>query len=175
MIALAALAACGTDGPDPRLKFRVARSELTLGEVWWNTAEIPVAPLSLLNLSEQSLLVTPLRYDGPGAGPLVWRDYADFTEVRPGESTTIFVTLAPDGTGWATGAGAADLVVEVGIAWNDPSDFDLAPEWFHEDLTVPVTYALDCDLDGDGDEAAFCGGPDCDDDGVAVTGEPGCP
>jgi hypothetical protein len=174
VIALA-LASCGAQGPAPKLAYRVARTEIDLGDTWWTTPEIPAVPLSILNLSEQTLLVTPLRFDGEGAGPLTWRDFLDYTEVRPGDSASVWLTLAADGTGWRSGAGAAELVVEVGVAWNDPADFDVAPQWFGDELVVPVSYTIDCDLDDDGLDAAFCGGDDCDDAGGGLdTGSGPC-
>jgi hypothetical protein len=171
MIALLFLACADSSAPD--LAFRVARSELDLGRAEWSTIELPSADLSILNLSEQTLLVTPLGFDGDGAGALVWREFADYTEVFAGDTVTLIVTLSSDPDDWVGGVFSSTLRVEVGAAWNDPSDFDLELQWIEERLTIPVSYELDCDLDDDGVDAPACGGADCDDDPLVISGT--CP
>lgn len=155
------------DESAPDLAFRVARPELDLGRVEWSALELPTDALSILNLSEQELLITPLGFEGDGADALVWRDFADFTPVFPGDTLDLTVTLATEG--WVGGAFAPTLRVNVGAAWNDPSDFDLELQWIEQDLEIPVSYELDCDLDDDGQDAPACGGTDCDDDPALAT------
>ena len=151
-------------GPEPDLVYEVARLELDLGQVAWTVPSVPVDTLSILNLSSQALLITPLALEGEGSEVLSW-SFSDYTEVLPGYSASIPIRPVEDRTLWSSGQFDAELLVEVGAAWNDPSDFDVAPVWFEDQVRATVTVTLRCDVDGDGIEAAACGGSDCDDGG----------
>lgn len=151
-----------TKAEEPVLTYLVARPELDLRRTEWTTPDedVPVDTLSILNLGEQAILVTPIRLEGEGAEMVQWRDFLDFTEVRAGDSVSVPVTLVPERQAWSTGSWTVQLEAVIGAVWNDPSDFDLELVWFEDQVVVPVTFELDCDLDDDGLDAVACGGPD---------------
>lgn len=159
---------------DPEIVYRVARDEIVIGSAAWDIYPLPTGSLSILNLSEQTLLITPLSLDGEGGELLGWSEFPDYTEVRPSDSISILVSPVEDRTLWTSGSFSPVLTVEVGAAWNDPSDFAQAPEWFEDRLEVPVLFSLDCDLDDDGEESAACGGSDCEAGRLDIDPGPGC-
>ncbi|NOY27279.1 MAG: hypothetical protein GXP62_15535 [Oligoflexia bacterium] len=69
---------------------------------------------------------------------------------------------------WVPGSYEPTIDIELGTFWDDPRTWGQDAEWNTETVTVPVTFSLVCDIDGDGSLAEACGGSDCNDEDASI-------
>lgn len=111
----------------------------------------------------------------PGANFLELRSMSSITEIPIRESRTMEVRFAPplneDRTRWATGEYTAELTFTIaGIGLVDATTLEVDRRTRTlVDEVVPITFSINCDLDGDGYDAPACSGRDCNDSLKAVS------
>ena len=137
-------------------QYVVSLGSLELGSGRYDQDEFPSATFSILSQDSRTLYVTPTGFTGDGAGYLA-QDLENFTELSLGDSVDIKVAVVTDVLLWDSGTFNASMNLEIGADAEDGSALET------EDQSVPITFTLMCDLDGDGAEADTTGGPDCDD------------
>lgn len=157
----------------PEIAYELAREALALGEASYQDVP-PSAALSILNIGDADLVVTAKDVSGEGSDLLELPLDADFLTLATGTSVSIEVTLSKDASNWTTRNDfTSELILEIGSFWDDPTAWGESPEWDSVDVSVPITFELLCDLDGDGFDADACAGEDCDDEDPLVW--PGAP
>jgi hypothetical protein len=165
-LTLLLLASCAKEDR-PAVSYELARDTVDLGSASYSDPS-PIGEVSLLNSGGITLVVTPQGYSGEGAEHLLMPTGLDYSSVATEASLTFEVTLDGLPLGWDNGAYAPDLTIEIGSFWDDPSSWGEEPQWETESLVIPITFSLACDVDGDGLEAAECGGDDADDADASV-------
>ncbi len=175
LAALIALAGCKDRSETPAIEYLTVRDAIDLGATAYDDP-LPSGTWSLANAGGLTLLVSTLGLEGEGADYLDLSGVADYTEVPPEDTVTFTVSLADDREAWDGGDYAVSLNVEIGAFYDDPRTWSRDPSWTAEEVAVPITFSLLCDLDGDGLEAADCGGEDCNDAdaGIAAWSEEVC-
>ena len=152
---LTALAACVEKSAEPPL-YVVSLGSLDLGSARYDQDEFPSAIFSILSQDSRTLYVTPTGFTGDGAGYLA-QDLENFSELSMGDSVDIEVSIVSDVLLWDSGSFEGSMGLEIGADAGDGTALEI------EDQSVPITFSLACDLDGDGADADTTGGADCDD------------
>jgi hypothetical protein len=137
-----------------------------------NTGAVPIFVTPALNLATATGDADALDLDV--AARLVVTDMTPLTEISPGQTKALQVTLDDRTWRWATGAFEATIPLGLDYLWNgqavgepDPGD-EAVPQKVSGRVDLHVAFSMDCDLDDDGVDAVACGGQDCDDQDEAV-------
>lgn len=144
---------------------------LDLGTVTYADSVFPSATVLLANGSQDTLYVTPGLPDGTEGADLLTASLDPYTTVLPAQRRALDVRLRTQFTSWSTGTYEVSFPYEITYFFfgqrpdqggSIPVGGD-APTRTGEIVDVTVRFAIDCDLDDDGVDAAACGGADCDD------------
>ncbi len=173
---IVAVSGCGAGEPyEPRVT--IDPPTLDLGIARYDRAP-PYAFFTLSNVGRDKLLMSPEPQADEGADLLV-TDVAPFSELLPAQTRVIDVALDDRTWRWGTGTYDVDVVLEVAYFFTGqtPSEGTLPltntePTVVRGRYLVNVAFEIDCDLDGDGFDAAGadgCGGDDCNDNDPDVS------
>lgn len=164
------LSACDTGnyGDAPPARVQLNPGTLDLGTARY-TSPSRLDSFVIQNIGSDLLFVTANVGDEDGAD-LVRVHLPPFHTVRPEQS--ILVEISLDDRTWQWRSGDYDVTVPIDVTyfWSGQRTGEPElPSTRHppvqrvDRFDLRVVFSLDCDLDGDGYESAFCGGPDCDD------------
>lgn len=172
LLPLLLMSACGSE--EPLALFTVWPAEVALDPLGWQDDEFEWETVGVLNDTYFTLTATNITLTGDGASNLEL--------LAPGEGLTVDIRdsarfqvrirppLSDDRTLWSTDEFTAAIEFEVsGYPYTDATTGDVdTSRRVGDNVVIPVTYALNCDLDGDGYDSNRCSGSDCDDDLHAV-------
>jgi hypothetical protein len=175
---LTLLGACGSAGTEPEYAvFPTTEQGLTLSAVGWTDDKTEWAAVSILNESWFPFDIRDVRVSGVGAPFLELESIgvSGGATVAVRESLPLRVRIRPAGPAtvaqWSSGVYEATLeftIYGTGKIDEETQAFDTSaivpiPK------SIPLSFRLACDLDGDGYDASSCsGGADCDDTLVEV-------
>jgi hypothetical protein len=162
------LSACSSELPD--VLFTVWPPEIILDPIGWRDEEFEWETAGILNDTYFTLTVTNLTLTGDGASNLELLAPADGLTVDIRDSARFQVRVRPplndDRTLWNTDTFEAAVEFDISgypvtdVTTGEPDTSQRASA----SVVLPVSYALNCDLDGDGYDSNRCSGVDCDDD-----------
>jgi hypothetical protein len=167
----AALGGCGADDPAPIFSVRPAAIDLL--PVSYADATVPWTPFTVLNETYFPLTLERFAIEGDD-GLFLEFDIPIDEEIFVRDSLTLRTRVATDDLGsrtaWRTGdfgltirlfvSGSGKTAVEGG--WDPSRRVEVT-------VDVPVSFAINCDLDGDTVDARACGGADCNDERAGIS------
>ena len=142
---------------DESIQYSVHPASLDFGLLEYQLDPELTQIVSIYNEEYTNILVSPSGFEGAGVDVLS-TDLDNYTEIKSGESQDIEVSVTETLGSWVSGAYTGELKLEVIAYPNGTPDSEVV-----ETAAIPITWSLACDADGDGHDAADCGGPDCDD------------
>jgi hypothetical protein len=174
LLALVWLGACSSEVPQPLHSVWPAAVELP--PVAWtdDVTRFGWETVSIRNETFFALDLTRVAIGGDGGYLLELQATEPSTEIDVRGSVSLQLRFAPpvleDRSLWSTGDYAAELTFTVGgsgVLDYETGEPDLKSR-VEVSQVVPITFSIQCDLDGDGFDAAACFGDDCDDTLAAV-------
>ena len=163
-----ALGGCAGDPPVPR--FDVQPQDVRLPVVGSTDTSFRWTPVTVLNTTFFPITVSRVNVGGTHGNLLELRTAASLIEIPIRDARTFELRVKPpssdaDRRRWSTGEFEALLTFTVGGSGEvdmESGEVDTTA-WRTVDITLPVAFSFNCDLDGDGHDAEVCGGGDCDD------------
>ena len=164
----------GCSSEDPVVLVSVWPEEVVLDPIAWKESTFEWATVGLLNETYFNLQVADIHLEGVGAQNLELSSGGSTLELAIRDTARLQVRVRPppggDRTLWTTADFEAALTFTViGYGVIDPNTGEADQTQRSElDLSVPIRYGLNCDMDGDGYDARACAGSDCNDDYAAI-------
>lgn len=183
IILSALLVGCTEPGPT-KLDYILSNESVDLGVVTYDEDALPEWAVTVQNNMAVILTMSATAITGSPEDIVVFKSGAEpLVQVEPGETGSVYIAVS--GTrmsSWTDGdfqwslalAMSADVPVQSSTI-TDTAAYGAPTERVSESLTVPITLEIECDIDGDGVEAAACeaSGGDCDDRSTVVYGASG--
>ncbi len=152
------LSSCGPFEPAARLTLYGSPEAISV------SANAPVATARVTNLGTTSLTLDSLSVEG-SAQPLLDAVIDGVLPLRmePGDVVTLEVALDFDGLGEDVGSTSAVVTLAASTTEPAPGPGDDRVTLTGAAQVRVLVGAVTCDVDGDGEDRASCGGADCDD------------